>query len=325
MVSCSGQRSRTHRLYRQQVYAGVSVRELLVIGPSFPWSDLGLSRTDWPNCHVTELQREAAALKHLATRPVDVVVISPTTSPSRAVSIAGEARRLQPGVRVVVLASGLTPDDVIAALRSEVFSCFTVPAVAGELRETIAEALAAEGWTNGIQVESAVPHWIGLRVSCRRVTAERLTQFMTELAGDLPESERYQLITAFREVLLNAMEHGAGFDPDKVVEVAAVRTNRTIVFYFKDPGPGFNVHAPQMVASEHDPLSHLNDRVASGKRAGGFGLLMASKLVDEVHFNERGNEVILVKHLDEPGDRREEAGGRRQEAGGRREEGGGRK
>ena len=73
-----------------------------------------------------------------------------------------------------------------------------------------------------------MPHWIALRVSCRRVTAERLTHFMDELAGDLPESDRYQLITAFREVLLNAMEHGAGFDPDKVVEVHAVRTERTL-------------------------------------------------------------------------------------------------
>jgi anti-sigma regulatory factor (Ser/Thr protein kinase) len=54
-----------------------------------------------------------------------------------------------------------------------------------------------------------------------------------------------------------------------------------------------------MVASEDDPLSHLGEREAAGKRAGGFGLLLASKLVDEVHFNERGNEVILVKHLDD--------------------------
>jgi anti-sigma regulatory factor (Ser/Thr protein kinase) len=151
---------------------------------------------------------------------------------------------------------------------------------------------------SGIQVQSAVPHWVALRVACRRVNAERLAQFMNELAGDLPETDRYQLITAFREVLLNAMEHGAGFDPEKVVEVAAVRTERTLVYYFKDPGPGFDVRAPKMVASEDDPITHLAEREAEGKRAGGFGLLLASKLVDEVHFNESGNEVILVKHVD---------------------------
>ena len=80
---------------------------------------------------------------------------------------------------------------------------------------------------------------------------------MNELAGDLPETDRYQLITAFREVLLNAMEHGAGFDPEKVVEVAAVRTERTLVYYFKDPGPGLRRQAPKLVASEEDPITHL--------------------------------------------------------------------
>jgi anti-sigma regulatory factor (Ser/Thr protein kinase) len=275
------------------------VRELLVVGPSFPWQELRLSPSDWPDCRVTETERESLAMLHLGTRAVDVVLISPKTSSAEALRLAADARRLQPGIRVVVFAEDLTPADVIAALRAEVFSCFTVPGEPAELREAIAEALTAEGWENGIRVESAVPYWISLRVSCRRVTAERLTHFMDELAADLPESDRFQLIAAFREVLLNAMEHGAGFDPDKVVDVHAVRTKRTVVYYFKDPGPGFNVQAPNMVASQSDPLSHLEEREAAGQRAGGFGLLLASKLVDELYFNERGNEVILVKHLDD--------------------------
>ena len=51
------------------------------------------------------------------------------------------------------------------------------------------------------------------------------------------------MMFAFREVLMNAMEHGGGFDPDQVVEVTAVRTERTMVFYLRDPGPGFDVDA----------------------------------------------------------------------------------
>lgn len=274
------------------------MRELLVIGPAFPWNDLRLSPSDWPDCRVTEIEEESLATLHLATRAADVVLFSPKTPPAEALRLAADARRWQPGVRVVVFAAALAPADVITALRTEVFSCFTVPAEPAELREGIAEALAAEGWENGIRIESAVPHWIALRVSCRRVTAERLTHFMDELAGDLPQSDRYQLIAAFREVLLNAMEHGAGFDPDKVVDVHAVRTKRTVVYYFKDPGPGFDVQAPPRVASDDDPISHLDGRAAAGQRAGGFGLLLAGKLVDEIYFNERGNEVILVKHLD---------------------------
>lgn len=279
----------------ERLQAMSHARELLVIGPR-AWDGLGLTAADWPDCRVKEEAREADALAYLTRRAVDVVLISPAASTGRILNIAREARRLQPGVRVIAIAAHLTPEDIIQALRSHVYACFALPVPAEELRASVRQALQDDEWQSGIEVQSAVPNWIALRVSCRRVNAERLTQFMNELAGDLPESDRYHLITAFREVLLNAMEHGAGFDPDKVVEVAAVRTERTLVYYFKDPGPGFDVHAPRMVASDDDPLSHLDEREASGRRAGGFGLLLASRLVDEVHFNERGNEVILVKH-----------------------------
>jgi anti-sigma regulatory factor (Ser/Thr protein kinase) len=40
-------------------------------------------------------------------------------------------------------------------------------------------------------------------------------------------------------MLVNAMEHGAGFDPGKVIEVTAARTERAIVYHFRDPGSGF--------------------------------------------------------------------------------------
>jgi len=32
-------------------------------------------------------------------------------------------------------------------------------------------------------------------------------------------------------------------------------------------------------------------------RAGGFGILMADQLVDELVYNERRNEVMFVKYL----------------------------
>jgi anti-sigma regulatory factor (Ser/Thr protein kinase) len=179
-----------------------------------------------------------------------------------------------------------------------------MPVAPDEVRDSVAQALEADHWKNGIEVISALPHWITLRVACRRMTADRLTRFVTELAGDVENLHRHDLATAFREVLLNAMEHGAGFDPNKVIEVAAVRTARAVVYYFKDPGPGFNPKAPGLVATEDDPLSHLTYREAEGKRAGGFGMLLTSKLVDEVHYNERGNEVFLVKHLDKLRDKK---------------------
>jgi len=273
------------------------MRKMLVVGP-FPWKAIGVSPDDWKNVQIDESFGEADADRRLRRNAYDVIVTSPATPAARDLAMVIEARDQQPGIRTVVIAPELTAVDIITALRHEVFACFAMPVVADELRESITQALDAENWKNGIEVISALPDWITLRVSCRRISADRMTHYVTELAKGIPNPERTGLATAFREVLLNAMEHGAGFDPDKVIEVAAVRTARTIVYYFKDPGPGFNPKAPGLVATERDPLSHLSYREAEGKRPGGFGMLLTSKLVDEVHYNERGNEVFLVKHLD---------------------------
>lgn len=273
------------------------MRHLLAVGP-LPWIALGVSPGDWHDTQIHEASSESDALRRLRHRAFDVIVTHPLTSIDRDLPLVREAREHQPGIRPIVIAPELTPADIIEALRSDVYACFTVPVAANDLREAIANALDAEHWTNGIQVLSALPNWISLRVACRRATAERLTRFITELAQEVTDDDRFALMTAFREVLLNAMEHGAGFDPDKVVDVSAVRTKRTIVYYFKDPGPGFNRKAITTVATADDPIGHMAEREAKGQRPGGFGLLLTSKLVDEVHFNEFGNEVFLVKHLE---------------------------
>jgi hypothetical protein len=35
-------------------------------------------------------------------------------------------------------------------------------------------------------------------------------------------------------------------------------------------------------------------------RPGGFGILLAQKLVDQVIYGQDGNEVLLINYLDEP-------------------------
>ena len=140
-------------------------------------------------------------------------------------------------------------------------------------------------------------------MTCSLLNAERLVQFMTELRSDVPDDDRDKLLFAFREMLLNAMEHGAGFDPEKVIDVAAVRSRRAIVYYFRDPGPGFDParlsHAA-IANTASEPAAHLDRRAELGLRPGGFGILLVRQLVDEVIYNEVGNEVLLIKHLPGP-------------------------
>ena len=99
------------------------------------------------------------------------------------------------------------------------------------------------------------------------------------------------------------MEHGANFDPSQHVEVSYVRTKRMVLCRVKDPGQGFSLEELQHSAianPEDDPFKHMETREAQGKRPGGFGILMAKRLVDDLIYNDKGNEVLLVKYLDRP-------------------------
>jgi anti-sigma regulatory factor (Ser/Thr protein kinase) len=100
--------------------------------------------------------------------------------------------------------------------------------------------------------------------------------------------------------LLNAIEHGGKLDPQQWVRVSRIRTRRTLVFHIVDPGEGFcrfNVlHAA--ISNRENPLAHVQFREQIGARPGGFGMLIATRTVDEVIYNEQGNQVVLIKHLD---------------------------
>lgn len=77
---------------------------------------------------------------------------------------------------------------------------------------------------------------------------------------------------AFREILMNAFEHGADFHPSKLVEVAAVHTQRATVFYVHDPGSGFRwdeIPHAAMSNPPDAPLAHLTLREGLGMRPGG--------------------------------------------------------
>ena len=66
---------------------------------------------------------------------------------------------------------------------------------------------------------------------------------------------------------------------------------------------------PRLAGPADDPVAHMHVREAKGIRPGGFGLLMVRGSVDELLYNEKRNEVVFVKYLDEGAARPEAAGG----------------
>jgi len=239
------------------------------------------------------------ALALATIEPFDLIVTGRKMLGPEDVELLRKIRSSRPHVRLIILTDKFTPGDVISAMREGAFSYFSAPFQASELAETVQAAMAAPCWDDGIEVLSATPAWVRLSARCDISTADRLVQFLHGVRDpDVPG----EVISAFREILLNAMEHGGHFDPSQHVEIGFLRARRVIICRVKDPGQGFSLEELRHAAINNPPedlLRHHVVREAQGLRPGGFGLLLAKKLVEELIYSEQGNEVLLVKYLDQ--------------------------
>jgi anti-sigma regulatory factor (Ser/Thr protein kinase)/ActR/RegA family two-component response regulator len=243
------------------------------------------------------------ALRRLRAQAFGVVVTNAYNAIEEGLAFLEEIRTIRPSIKCIVLAHRSTPDEVIAALRARVFAFFAPPFDAHEIASLAMRAASDNEWQSDIEIVSARPGWVSLRVNSRLITAERLMSFAKELSHQLSDNAKHEVLQALREILLNAMEHGAAFNPDQFVDVTAIRTARTMTFRVRDPGAGFRRDAiTHAVATDPsaDPTAHITKRDEQGIRAGGYGLLLAAGTVDELIYNELGNEVLLIKYLDTP-------------------------
>ena len=240
-----------------------------------------------------------AALAMAQAEPCGLILTSEKTSGSEDVELLRQIRRVRPHIRLIILADETTPAEVIASMHEHAFSYFSKPVSCEALVDMVRLAAERPCWDDGIEVLSATPAWIRLAARCELYTAERLIQFIDEIA-DLPDPEKGDVALAFREILLNAIEHGGQFDPAEYVEISYVRARHMVICRIKDPGKGFSPDDAGHTARSNPPdapLQHAAFREAEGLRPGGYGVLLAEHFLDELIYGEKGNDVLLVKYL----------------------------
>lgn len=215
-------------------------------------------------------------------------------------------RALNEDLQVIIMTALTTPEAAISALRDHACDFLQKPFDIDQLVSSVKTAFELAPRDIHIEVLSARPEWIELRVPCDIAAIDPLERLMSQLKTDLPQLTRETVIYAFREMLRNAIEHGGKNDPTQFVEVGYLRSPRVILYRIKDPGEGFSIESlyrgegaiAAFLNPENDPLQHARVREEQGMRPGGFGILIARDLVDEMIYNEKHNEVILIKYLD---------------------------
>jgi anti-sigma regulatory factor (Ser/Thr protein kinase)/CheY-like chemotaxis protein len=168
----------------------------------------------------------------------------------------------------------LTPEALSSAIDS------ALEARAERLREGIASDLSVWLPSDAAELEAFNERLAAWLAGCG------LTTFQTK-----------QLALAAREIVANAIEWGHGYERARLVSVACRLDSEKVTILVRDTGPGFDRHNLPHAARHGDPLSHLEVRASLKLREGGFGILMASGLVDHLCYNDTGNEGLLVKYL----------------------------
>ena len=276
------------------------VKNGLVVGADLEIETLLLAVFKPGSWSVLRVPDNLAALAAVRAKAFDLILTSDKTSGREDIELLRQIRRVRPHTRLIILAGESTPADVIASMRESAFSYFSKPFCLDSLAEMVRIATEGPCWDDGIEVVSGTPELIRILARCDVKTADRLVQFLNEIA-ELPDPERNQVATAFREMLLNAIEHGGRLDPSQYVEIEYVRARHMVTCHITDPGSGFTLDEIPHAAIANptdDPIRHIAVREEQGMRPGGFGVLLAQQLVDELIYGQDGNEVLLIKYLD---------------------------
>jgi CheY-like chemotaxis protein len=242
-----------------------------------------------------------AALKELKGKKFDIALLDVWMPKMNGLEVLEKLGDKNGRTKVIIMTSDDTPETLLGAIRAQAYQYISKPIEARALVALVRESLKKTE-TLPIEIVSARPEWIELLVPCSLEMAERIEGFMAHLRGGLSEDARRAVGQAFHELLLNAIEWGGKLDPSRKVRISYLRAKRMLMYRIADPGPGFKFTELDHAAISHlpdEPTAHDEIRKQKGLRPGGFGLVMAQANVDELLYNEKQNEVVFVKYLDE--------------------------
>ncbi|PCJ51921.1 MAG: hypothetical protein COA79_25115 [Planctomycetota bacterium] len=139
-------------------------------------------------------------------------------------------------------------------------------------------------------------HHINFQFNSRPMDIERVNDLILDLMRQtgLEEKSAISLGAAFREGTDNANRHGNKSQEDRSVKVEYTLSKDKVYIKVSDEGEGFDWHHYMGVAEDKTAAQRSRERNAKGMR-GGLGIMLMMKCTDELRYNEKGNELTLVK------------------------------
>lgn len=241
------------------------------------------------------------ALRKLQQQPVDLLLLDIGLPGMNGLDVLAQTRSQATPPRVVMMTADDTPETLLKSFRGQAHRFIRKPFPPRRIVEVVNDVLEAHPDVSlPIEVVSASPEWVEIVAPCSLEVGDRVREFVMQLDATLPDDVRESVAQAFRELLTNAIEWGGHLDPGRTVRISCLRTKRMLLYRIADPGEGFDIKRLAHAAisnPDDDPLAHDRVREEMGLRPGGLGLVMTKAFVDDIIYNEKRNEVVLVKYL----------------------------
>lgn len=198
-------------------------------------------------------------------------------------------------IPVIMITALSDQEDKVHGLQVGANTYLTKPFTAETLNDAIQTAL---NWLEDLK-EHGTQGEIRFHLQSDTHYLEELNHLLGSLFlfSGLNKQQIKQLTTAVRELGTNAIEWGHQRQSERIVTVDYRIDPEKITIDIKDTGPGFSPKNLPHAATHDDPVSHMMVRETLGIREGGFGIMMSRGLVDEMAYNDKGNEVRLIKYF----------------------------
>ena len=228
-----------------------------------------------------------AALSREDLDEFDLIISDLTDDAESGVEILSELNRKRLLVPVVVSSDEAQQPGIVKAFKMGAANYLRLPYNKDELRSIVEKTLSYKlRFVDDLKVLPHVHEKIDFELPSDLSLMNGVLHYLIERVSKLGliKPERSNLFVALDEAFVNAVKHGNRNDPSKMVRITAELSAKEARFTVEDEGNGFNL---QEIPDPCDPANLF--------KTSGRGVLLIYNIMDEVKYNERGNQLTMVK------------------------------
>ncbi len=230
------------------------------------------------------------ALSKLGEQDIDLVLTDVNMPEMTGIVLLEEIKKINPELPVIVMTGYGTEEIAVQALQNGAFNFCRKPFNVIEIAQVIKKGLETKKVYE--KHKKALPFMkadlrfdIPSDVSYIKSIIYHIYQIAKQLG--FPEKEfTMRVKLALDEALCNAIRHGNKDEFNKKVIIVVNVSPNKLEVNISDEGEGFDV---SQLPDPKDP-ENLS-------KVGGRGVLLMGYYMDEVKYNNKGNEVVLVKYV----------------------------